>query len=85
MESLGYLYHSDTRGDHPYFPTLNGAACKTLEIPTTLPTWDEMLAWEGIDRRNLVEETWKLLKSDRFNVWTIHAELEGTALLPAIS
>ena len=41
-----------------------------------------MLAWDGINRHNLVDETWKLLKSDRLNVWTIHAELEGTVYFP---
>ena len=41
-----------------------------------------MLAWDGIDRHNLVDETWKLLKSDRLNVWTIHAEFEGNVYFP---
>ena len=36
---LRLLYHSDTRGDHPFFPKMNGVPLKTLEIPTTLPTW----------------------------------------------
>jgi undecaprenyl phosphate-alpha-L-ara4FN deformylase len=53
-----------------------------LEIPTTLPTWDEMLSWDGMSRQNIVDETWKFLKSDRLNVWTIHAEVEGTAYFP---
>jgi peptidoglycan/xylan/chitin deacetylase (PgdA/CDA1 family) len=78
MEKIKLLYHSDTRGDHPYF----GASLQTLEIPTTLPTWDEMLTWDGVDRRNIADETRKLLKSDRVNVWTVHSELEGTAYFP---
>jgi undecaprenyl phosphate-alpha-L-ara4FN deformylase len=78
MESLQLLYHSDTRGQHPYVVS----SLKTLEIPTTLPTWDEMLAWDGITRKNIVEETWKLLKKDALNVWTIHAEFEGTVYFP---
>ncbi len=60
----------------------NDGQLKTLEIPTTLPTWDEMLAWDGISRQNLVGETWKLLKKDQLNVWTVHAEFEGTAYFP---
>lgn len=82
MDSWKLLYHSDSRGTRPFFPTLNGSTLKTLEIPTTLPTWDEMLAWDGITRHNLVEETWKLLKKDQLNVWTIHAEFEGTVYFP---
>ncbi len=61
---------------------ISNSSSKTLEIPTTLPTWDEMLALDGVNRRNIVDETWKLLKSDRVNVWTVHAELEGTAYFP---
>jgi len=82
MESRHFLYHSDTRGTHPYFPVINGKTLETLEIPTTLPTWDEMLAWDGITRQDLVDETWKLLKKDTLNVWTIHAEFEGTVYFP---
>jgi peptidoglycan/xylan/chitin deacetylase (PgdA/CDA1 family) len=106
MEKMNLLYHSDTRGETPYFPSpqpspstgRGGTASllpvegeggrrpdegfKTLEIPTTLPTWDEMLSWDGMTRHNLAEETWKLLKPDRLNVWTIHAEVEGTVYFP---
>ena len=41
-----------------------------------------MLAWDGITRQNLVEETWKLLKKEQLNVWTLHAEIEGTVYFP---
>ncbi len=97
MDGLNLLYHSDTRGTSPYFaspglsapspagrgPVLSrGEAFKTLEIPTTLPTWDEMLAWDGVTRHTLVDETWKLLKKNALNVWTIHAEFEGSVYFP---
>jgi undecaprenyl phosphate-alpha-L-ara4FN deformylase len=78
MEKMNLLYHSDTRGFHPYFPT----SLQTLEIPTTLPTWDEMLAWDGVTKHNLVDKTWELLKQDALNVWTIHAEFEGSVYFP---
>jgi undecaprenyl phosphate-alpha-L-ara4FN deformylase len=95
MEKINLLYHSDTRGEFPYFPS----PYKTLEIPTTLPTWDEMLAWDStppqrgagalkevkeapVTRHTLVDETWKLLKKDALNVWTIHAEFEGMVYFP---
>jgi peptidoglycan/xylan/chitin deacetylase (PgdA/CDA1 family) len=71
MDALRLLYHSDSRGDAPYF------ASQTLEIPTTLPTWDEMLAWDGVTPENLVERTLQEFKSDTMNVWTVHAEFEG--------
>src|SRR4051812_36454824 len=75
MGKMELLYHSDTRGDTPYFGTgaPAGVSCKTLEIPTTLPTWDEMLAWDGMTRKALVDETWNRLHAGRLNVWTLHA------------
>jgi len=82
MESLDLLYHSDTRGEAPYYPAVNGKTLPTLEIPTTLPTWDEMLAWDGVTADSLPDRTWSLLSGDRLNVWTIHAEFEGTAYFP---
>jgi undecaprenyl phosphate-alpha-L-ara4FN deformylase len=78
MEKMNLLYHSDTRGTSPFV----AASFKTLEIPTTLPTWDEMLAWDGVTKHTLVDETWKRLKEDQLNVWTIHAEFEGTVYFP---
>ena len=41
-----------------------------------------MFTWDGVTRQTIVDETWKLLKTDRLNVWTIHAEFEGTAYFP---
>ena len=41
-----------------------------------------MLSWDGISRKNMVEETRKRLKKDALNVWTIHAEFEGTTYFP---
>jgi undecaprenyl phosphate-alpha-L-ara4FN deformylase len=82
MESLKLLYHSDTRGSRPYFPMVGNEVLKTLEIPTTLPTWDEMLAWDGMKPESLAPETLKLLNRSRLNVLTIHAEFEGTVFFP---
>lgn len=82
MEPLRLLYHSDSRGQAPYFPKLNGHALQTLEIPTTLPTWDEMLVWDDVTETNLADKTWALLCSDAVNVWTIHAEVEGGIYFP---
>lgn len=102
MEPMKLLYHSDTRGTHPFLPsplplsrahagegetrtaTGEGTAgsFRTLEIPTTLPTWDEMLTWPGMTRHTLADKTWELLKSEALNVWTIHSEFEGDAYFP---
>jgi peptidoglycan/xylan/chitin deacetylase (PgdA/CDA1 family) len=82
MEKLELLYHSDSRGSCPYFPQLSGHPLKTLEIPTTLPTWDEMLAWDQVRPDNIMGKTWLLLHGEGTNVWTIHAEVEGGLYFP---
>ncbi len=82
MEKKHLLYHSDSRGEGPYFPKIGGEVLKTLEIPTTLPTWDEMLAWPDVTPENLVERTFQQFKSDKINVWTLHAEFEGNVYFP---
>ena len=64
QETVPLLYHSDTRSDEPYFPRVGERAFKTLEIPTTLPTWDEACRFPD-------------LKAGRLNVFTLHAEIEG--------
>src|SRR5574341_1225201 len=37
------LYASDARGTHPFFPRIDKAVYGTLQLPTTLPTLDELL------------------------------------------
>lgn len=73
------LYRSDTRGTEPYFPASSDYTSATLEIPTTLPTWDELLTRNDIWAR-LAEHFFGLLRQDQVNVWTLHAEIEGGRL-----
>ena len=42
-----FLYTSDTRGSAPYFPRFGRIVSPLLEIPTTLPTLDEVLGLNG--------------------------------------
>jgi len=78
LDGAGLLYHSDSRGTHPYFPATAGEVFSTLEIPTTWPTWDELLAWPASAwSGDLAQETIQRADPAAFNVWTIHAEFEG--------
>ncbi len=56
----GLLYTSNTRGGAPFFPQAGGRALSTLEIPSTLPTLDETLAWPELsadaDQRRFFRE-----------------------------
>lgn len=76
-DNANMLYASDTRGDFPFFPSVNGRVFKTLQIPTTLMTLDELLG------KNLLEEITSLhfdkMSNQKVSVMTIHAELEGMA------
>jgi len=71
------LYHSDTRGEHPYFVKFSSSIFKTLEIPTTLPTLDEIYGLEGFSENNIIPFYLSQLNNDKLNVLTIHAEMEG--------
>lgn len=77
LVQAGFYYVSNTRGVGPYFPRVNGKALPLLEIPTTLPTWDELL---GRDRRQgeaCRAAILAALRPGRTEVFTLHAEVEG--------
>lgn len=71
------LYASDTRGSHPFFPRIGGRVFRTLEIPSTLPTFDELLGRPEFPDAAIVPHYLSLLRPDRPNVFTLHAEIEG--------
>jgi undecaprenyl phosphate-alpha-L-ara4FN deformylase len=76
-DSAHLLYASDARGAHPFIPRSNGTVYKTPQIPTTLPTLDELLGRPEYPEKNIVNHYLSLLRPDGLNVLTIHAELEG--------
>ncbi|MFT3867015.1 MAG: polysaccharide deacetylase family protein [Nibricoccus sp.] len=71
------LYSSDVRGHSPFFPRIDGQVSKTLEIPSTLPTFDELLGRPEYPENKIVAHYLSLLREDRPNVFTLHAEIEG--------
>lgn len=81
QDQLGIAWHSDTRGTHPYIPCKLAREHKALEIPTTLPTLDEVLGSASVSREGLAPFFQKLTRRDRLNVFTVHAELEGIGSL----
>ncbi len=76
QEELGLQYASDVRGAVPFRPAINGRALKTLQVPTTLPTLDELLGRS----RDLPGALLAQLRPG-LNVFTLHAEVEGGPLL----
>lgn len=79
QDALELTYCSDGRGSHPFYPVMDGRSFATLQIPTTLPTADEILGENGITPENIPEYYLDNLK-EGLNVLTIHAELEGGAI-----
>jgi peptidoglycan/xylan/chitin deacetylase (PgdA/CDA1 family) len=73
-------YASDGRGRGPYRPVLDGTPLAHIQIPTTLPTLDELLGVDGIGIEQLAGQLLKLTDADTDQVFTLHAELEGQKL-----
>jgi undecaprenyl phosphate-alpha-L-ara4FN deformylase len=70
-------YASDTRGETAFFPRVGGRVFQTLQIPTTLPTLDELIGRPEYPDQNIAEFYQNSLRPGQLNVMTIHAELEG--------
>ena len=75
---FGFKYNSDCRGHSIFRPVVEGTQC-ALQIPVTLPTYDEVIGQKGITVRNYNDFLLSLVRPDDLNVLTIHAEVEGMA------
>jgi peptidoglycan/xylan/chitin deacetylase (PgdA/CDA1 family) len=80
LASHNFLYASDTRGYTPYFPCFGKEVSRLLEIPTTLPTLDELLGFNGYRPEDFAGLVLARLEPGRPQVLTIHAEVEGGPL-----
>ena len=72
-----FEYASDTRGFCPFLPTWDGARIGCMQLPTTLPTLDEMLGLDGVDANNVADVLIERTPRQDVHVFTAHAELEG--------
>ncbi len=81
---LGFKYASDTRGTGPFLPLNGQRAAAVPQLPTTLPTLDELIGRPGIEDpvAHLLELTGGAPARDQ--VFTLHAELEGGAYLGSL-
>lgn len=83
-QRLGFGYASDTRGRHPFMPVWNGEIVRCAQLPTTLPTADELIGIDGVTADNVDEHLLRLTAAgDSDQVFTLHAELEGMKLAGA--
>lgn len=82
--AYAFDYCSDTRGGSPYLPVVDGAEIACPQLPTTLPTLDELIGVAGADAAACAAHLLRLTADRRSShVYTLHAELEGMKLAPA--
>jgi undecaprenyl phosphate-alpha-L-ara4FN deformylase len=84
-QRLGFDYASDTRGTEPFIPMHRAEIVACPQIPTTLPTLDELIGLDGVTAGNVAERVLELTRDppSTGHVFTLHAELEGRKLAPA--
>lgn len=80
LEQFPFRFESNCRGTAPFYPVIDRHCYGHPQIPTTLPTYDELVG------RQCTPETYNdhllsLIQPGRFNVLTIHAEAEGILCL----
>lgn len=82
-EELGFLYASDVRGSAPFVPLVSGRRSRCPQLPTTLPTLDELIGVDGMGADRVHEPLLARTAGRPPNqVFTLHAELEGMKLRP---
>jgi undecaprenyl phosphate-alpha-L-ara4FN deformylase len=85
QQELGFRYASDTRGSGPFLPVLDHATGTVPQLPTTLPTLDELIGRSDLHGADPVDHLLALSSAAgaREHVFTLHAELEGGKYLDA--
>lgn len=85
-QRLGFKYASDCRGTHPFMPVWDAEVVHCPQLPTTLPTLDELIGLDNLSEENVHEHLLELTRNPPADgnfaghVYTLHAELEGMKL-----
>lgn len=84
-QRLGFRHCSDTRGTGPFMPVVNAEIAACPQLPTTLPTLDELLAG-GMNPDEAVRRLLELARKPPKDghVYTARAEIEGTIYEPVL-
>lgn len=81
LEGFPFRFESDCRGQSLFRPVVDGQGLAHVQVPTTLPTYDELIGLECTPE-TYNETILKMIRPDRLNVLTTHAEVEGISRLP---
>lgn len=93
-DTFKFRYNSDCRGAHIFNPTLSDGRLSAPQIPVTVSTYDEVIGstYDKISgtTANIVQITndnfndyiLSQFNSNKLNVYTIHAEVEGIIFAP---
>ena len=80
LDQFPFRFQSDCRGWAPFQPVIAGTRVRHPQVPTSLPTYDELVGLQ-CEPRQYNEHLLSLIKPEQCNVLTIHAEVEGGACL----
>ena len=75
-QELELDFASDVRGYAPFMPVFEGTEYNVPQIPSTLPTMDEIYGLPGVNDET-IPEIWYKGMDKEWNVVTVHAEMEG--------
>lgn len=82
-QRLGYACASDCRGTGPFLPLWNAEIVRCPQLPTTLPTLDELVGQGDETAASLPERLLALTAGVKDHVFTLRAEAEGMPLSSA--
>ena len=77
-EQFGFCYNSDCRSQGVFQPVVEGRLL-TPQIPTTLPTYDELIGRDDVTNEAYNTRLLERIRPGQLNVLTVHAEVEGIA------
>ena len=81
-QKFSFTYNSDCRGKSIFYPIEDKKIIDQPQIPVTLPTYDEVFGTRGITNSNYNDYILSLIKPEKLNVLTVHAEVEGIVCAP---
>lgn len=81
-QSMGFGYCSDTRGSRPFVPINQAEVIACPQLPTTLPTLDEVIGRDGVTVDTAADSILQLAGDSlpSGHVYTARAEVEGLKL-----